>query len=177
MDNEPHIVPQLGTHPQFVVHYHHQLVTEITRMIYKDLQAVVILITGRGAGIEIMTGRGARIEITVGRGAGIVGERIGTEIVIETERGIEIGRGIEIEIEKERKVGVEIGRGSETENEVMIMIGGLIMLIVEGTTKGVVVIVSPGITEGVGAEVGAGAEVKVYYKQGMMATTSERQVL
>lgn len=156
--------------------------TEITVMIFEDLQAVAVVkvvniqITGRGAGIETTTGRGAGIEIMTGTGEGIGTE---IEIVIGTEKSIEIGRGTEIEIENERKLGIGIGIGREsgTENEVMIMIEGLIMLIeiVEGTMKGVAVMVVPDIIEGVEAEVGAGAEVEVY-KQGT-ATMSESQVL
>lgn len=171
-------MPQLGTHLLFVVHCHHPLMIEISVMIYEDPQAVAVVkavniqIVERGAGIEIMTGRGAGIEITTGTGTE---EGIGTEIenMIGTERSTEIGRGIEIE--KERELG--IGKGTGTENEVMIMIEGLIIPIerVEGTLKGVAVMVAPGIIEGVVAEVGAGAEVEVY-KQGM-PITSESQVL
>lgn len=193
LDNEPHIVPQLGTRPQFDVRYHHQLMTEITMMIYEDLQAVDVVkvvniqIIGRRAGIEIMTGKEAGIEIWTGRGAGIeittgTGEGIGTgiEIVIGTgtEKSIEIERETEKETETEKKLG--IGSESGTENEVMTMIEGLIMLIkiVEGTSKGVAVTVveaAPGIIEEVAAEVGAGAEVEVYKQE--MPITSESKVL
>lgn len=148
-------------------------------MIYEDLQAVAVAkvvniqILGRGAGIEIMTGREAGIEIMTGKGAGTenmtgtgTGEGIETESenMIGTEKSIEIGRGTEKEREKERKPGI----GNETENEVMIMIEGLIILIemvVEGTSKEVAVMVVQDITEGVVAEVEAGAEVEVYKQE------------
>ena len=146
-------------------------------MIYEDLQAFAVVkvvniqIVGRGAGIESLTGRGAGIEIMTGTE---IEEGIGTEIenMIGTERSIEIGKGTEIE--KERKPGIGKGTESVIENEVMITIEGLITVTerVEGTLKGVAVMVAPGIIEEVVAEVGVGAEVEVYKR-----ITRESQVL